>query len=445
MTIELCTVGGYNEVGRNMTAIKVDDEVVICDMGFYLQKIVDFEEEGGHRQDLSADELIQIDAIPDDRVLSSWRNNVKAIIPSHCHLDHIGAIPYLAGKYNAPVIGTPYTIEVLNTMIRDDRLKMPNPTKKVNPNGFFKVGKNIEIELINMTHSTLQTAMVVIHTKYGSIIYANDFKFDNHPVLGKRPNYERLKELGKENVIALIVDSLYSAAERKTPSEKVAREMLKDVMLGTDNEGHSIIATTFASNLARLRSIIDFGKKLNRKVLFLGRSLMKYTLAAEAVDLVNFSKEVEIVGYRRQIEKKLEDIKKHKEKYLIVCTGSQGEPESVLARMVNGQLPFNFREEDHVIFSCKTIPVEPNFENRKVIEKKLKERKARIFTNIHTSGHCSREDLRDLINMVQPRNIIPAHGTKEMLDAMAELASEMGYKVGKDVRLMKNGQKIGIM
>ena len=116
-----------------------------------------------------------------------------------------------------------------------------------------------------MTHSTLQTVMIAVHVKEGTIIYANDFKFDNYPIVGKKPNYERLRALGKENVIALIVDSLYSNAERKTPSEKVARELLKDVMLGTENQDSLIIVTTFASHLARIRSIIDFGKLLNRK------------------------------------------------------------------------------------------------------------------------------------------------------------------------------------
>lgn len=441
--IEICAIGGYSEVGKNMTAVRYGDEVVICDMGFYLPKLITFEEEGGNRDELTRDQLIEIDAIPDDGVIKKWRDNVKAIVVTHCHLDHLGAVPYMAGEFKCPVIATPYTIEVLKRILHDEGLQVPNPLKVLNPNASMKVSKNITIEFLNMTHSTPQTVMIAIHTPAGAVVYANDFKFDNHPVVGKKPNYQRLKEIGKKGVFALIVDSLYSSKHMKTPSEKVAREMLGDVMLGTDNKGKLVVVTTFASHIARLRSAVDFGKKLHRKILFIGRSLEKYTAAAEAVKITNFTKDVQIVGGGSKAGKILREVAKNRGKYLLVCTGNQGEPTSTLTKMITGEFEgFDFGHEDHVIFSCKTIPAPINQANRAVIEDKLEKKGVRIFKDIHTSGHASREDHRDLLNALKPKHVIPAHGDVTHLSPLAELAGDMGYELGKTVHILRDGQFI---
>ena len=437
--IELAAIGGYNEAGKNMTAIKYNDEVVICDMGLFLPRILDFEEEGGHREDLTDAQLIKIGAIPDDRVIEKWRDYVKVIVLGHCHLDHLGAAQYLAQRYDAPLVGTPYTMNVLKKMFFDDKVNIPNRFVPLNVNSKYKVSENIEIEFINMTHSTLQTVMTAIHTPDGTIIYANDFKFDNHPVIGLKPNYHVLEKIGEKNALALVVDSLYSNTERKTPSEKVAREMLKDVLLGTSNFGKLVIVTTFASHIARLQSVIDFGKEMDRKIIFLGRSLSKYVGAAERAGLVNFSADVEIVPYAGMINKKLAKVEKERGKYLIVCTGNQGEPKSVLSRMARGEFDFKLVEGDHVVFSCNVIPVEENISNRDKLEKLLNKARVRIFTGIHQSGHASREDLRDLVNMIKPKYIIPAHGEHEKLNSMAELAKEEGYKLNKNVLVLNDG------
>ena len=377
-------------------------------------------------------------AIPNDTVISSWQNKVKAIIISHCHLDHLGAVPYLANKYNCPIIATPYTIEVLRGTLRDDKLMLKNQLKPLNSNSSLKISDNIEVEFLHVNHSTLQTVIVVLHTKEGDIVYSNDFKFDNSPVIGQIPDYSKLKKL---NTFALITDSLYADTEGKTPSEKVAREILKEVMLGTYNEMNAIIVTTFSSHIARLKSIIEFGKKLNRKVVFMGRSLAKYTYAAEKLNLVNFSKDVEICTYANQIQRGLNKIEKQgRNNYLIICTGNQGEPKAALTKMVNGILPFRFLPEDQVIFSCRTIPVEINIANRALVEGKLKNKKVRIFKDVHTSGHCSREDLRDLINLTKPQHIIPTHGDRKKLIYLSDLAVEMGYKEDKNVHVMHNSQ-----
>ena len=440
--IEICTVGGYNEVGKNMTAVNVDGEVVIFDMGIHLESYIKYTED----EDIinvNPSELIKVGAVPDITKIEKWKDKVKAIIPTHAHLDHIGAVPYISSNYDAPILGTPFTIAVLKTILKDERITIKNKIRKLAPNSVFQISKNLKVEFINITHSTPQTVMVALHTKYGVILYANDFKFDRFPTLGEKPNFKRLKELGKKGVLCLIVDSTYSRSCKKTPSESVAKEMLKDVLLGTGNKGKAVFVTTFSSHIARLRSIVECGKKMNRKIVFLGRSLSKYCKASESVGIAKFS-DVKIVKYRNDIKRTLEKIKKiGMGKYLVVLTGHQGEPKAALSRIINGELGFNFEPDDHVVFSCITIPTPTNIENRRVLEAKLKNQHVRIFTDIHVSGHAAREDSRDLIELVRPKHIIPAHGEHKMTSAMADLALEMGYKEN-NIHVMKNGQMLVI-
>jgi ribonuclease J len=439
--IEIYAVGGYNEVGKNCTAINVDGEVLIIDLGIHLENYIRLTED----EDLvkiNADKLMEVGAVPNISVLDNVKRNVKAIVIGHAHLDHVGAVPYVANKFNAPVICSPYTAEVLKNILKDDKIRINNDIKTLNLNSFYKISENIKIEFIHITHSVPQAALIAIHTDYGIILYANDFKFDLYPVLGKKPNFKRLEELGKEGIIASVVESTYASDARKMPSESVAREMLKDVLLGTDNKDNLIIVTTFSSHIARLKSIIEFGQKLNRKIIFLGRSLAKYVKAAENIGIVDFSKDVEIVKYSRQIERMLKKVDKDREKYLLIVTGHQGEPKSVLYKIAKGEFEFDLYPKDSVVFSCRTIPTPTNIENRDALENELKQTGVRIFKDIHQSGHAAREDLRDFINLVKPKNIIPAHGTKEMRDALAELCTEMRYKTGKNIFLIKDGQKI---
>jgi ribonuclease J len=440
--VEICTVGGYNEVGKNMTAVNVDGEVVIFDMGIHLESYIKYTED----EDIinvDPSELIKVGAVPDITKIEKWKDKVKAIIPTHAHLDHIGAVPYISSNYDAPILGTPFTIAVLKSILKDEKITIKNKIMKLAPNSVFQISKNLKVEFINITHSTPQTVMVALHTKYGVILYANDFKFDRFPTLGEKPNFKRLKELGKKGVLCLIVDSTYSRSCKKTPSESVAKEMLKDVLLGTGNKGKAVFVTTFSSHIARLRSIVECGKKMNRKIVFLGRSLSKYCKASESVGIAKFS-DVKIVKYRNDIKRTLEKIKKiGMGKYLVVLTGHQGEPKAALSRIINGELGFNFEPDDHVVFSCITIPTPTNIENRRVLEAKLKNQHVRIFTDIHVSGHAAREDSRDLIELVKPKHIIPAHGEHKMTSAMADLASEMGYKEN-NIHVMKNGQMLVI-
>ncbi len=448
MDIRIYAIGGFSEVGKNMTAVQLGDEgedVIIFDCGLFLPPIVELE-----NQEKVWDEkkLRNIDAIPNDLVLDKLglRDKVRAIVVSHAHLDHVGAIPYMAQRYNAEIAATPFTIEVLKSLIKDTGAKITNPLKTITPNSSYIVKgkkKNYRVEFLNVTHSTLQASLIALHTDKGVILYANDFKFDNSPILGKKPNYERIKELAKEGILALIVDSLYSGDERKTPSEKIARGLLEDVLLTTGNKNSAIIVTTFSSHLARLKSIVDCANQLKRKVIFVGRSLRRYVGAADSLKLVPFMHSVNnLISYKREIDSVLKKVMKNRDEYLIVCTGHQGEPGSVLDRMARDELPFKIMPNDHVIFSSRIIPSPINLANRQQLEKKLKAKGARIFTDVHVSGHCGREDLRDLIEMTMPKHIIPAHGDLEKVAPMAELATELGYKLGKTVHLVQDGQRL---
>lgn len=437
--IEIRAVGGYNEIGKNMTAIKVNGDVVVIDMGLHLERYIEFTEDEDIIK-MESSELIKVGAVPDISTIKDWKKDVRVIVPTHAHLDHVGALPYLANNFDAPILCTPFTSEVLKTILKDEKISMKNKIKVLNSNAIYHISNNIKMEFINMTHSVPQTVMVALHTKQGTILYANDFKFDHYPTLGKKPNFKRLKEIGKDCFV-LIVDCTRAKDARKTPSEQVAKEMLKDVLIGTESEGRAIFVTTFSSHLARLKSIIEFGKRLNRKIVFLGRSLHKYTKAGETVGIINFTKDVEIAKRGRHIRRLLKDVEKNRGKYLVVVTGHQGEPKAVLSRLASGELPFKFEAGDHIVFSCTTIPTKINIENRKKLEDSLKGKGLRMFKDIHVSGHAAKEDLRDLINMTKPKHIFPAHGDTTMTNALAELAAELGYKKGKNVHIMRDGQK----
>ena len=439
--VEICTVGGYNEVGKNSTAIKIDDEVYVLDLGIHLENYVRCTRDEDII-DINPNELMKVGAVPDISAIDDWKPKVKMVMPTHAHLDHLGAIPYLANNFKAPIMCTPFTSEVLKGILTEDKIKLNGKIRSMSANSSFQASGNVKIEFIHVTHSTPHTVMIALHTKEGIIIYANDFKLDLFPTLGKKPNFKRLEELGKQKVLALICDSTYAADARKMPSEAIAKEMLKEVMLGIDSKNKHVVATTFSSHIARLNSIVEFGQRMKRKIVFMGRSMSKYVRAAEATGIAKFTNRVEVLKFSGQIKRKLKKIAKDRGKYLMVVTGHQGEPKSTLAKMMNNELKFNFFPEDHIIFSCRTIPTPTNIENRQKLEANLRRFNVRIFKDIHQSGHAAREDLRDLINLVRPQHIIPAHGNRDMTNALADLAVEMGYKRGSNVHVMGNGERI---
>jgi len=427
-------IGGFSEVGKNMLLVEVNNEEVILDMGLFLPPVVSYEE--GDPRDLTREDLIRIGAIPNDNKID--KKNVKGIIFGHAHLDHIGAAPYLAKKYDCDLFGTPYTIGVLKTLFDDKNKKLRNNLVPIDFNNKYRLCENFSFEFLHMTHSTMDTALVVLYTRDGNIAYSNDYKIDNTPVLMDKINIERMKEIYPVKV--LVLDSLYGNFDKKTPSESFARDMVKEVMENFKGSKNALFFTTFASHIPRLKSIVEYGRKLGRKIIFLGRSLHKYVEVAKELKFVEFI-DVDIYGYGNLIRKKLKDINAHRSDYLVVCTGNQGEKGSILTRIAEGDLPFDFYPGDHVVFCCRTIPTKETIENREHLEGLLEQKGVRIQKDVHVSGHGCQGDAEILINMLRPEHIILSHGEPEKVKGNKKVALKLGYKES-NIHIVRDGEEL---
>lgn len=444
--IEIRPVGGYSDFGRNMTCVRVGREAVILDMGVRLDRLLLDEE--NFFDEMHPVDLQRLGAIPDDSTLKDLGAKVVAIVIGHAHLDHVGAVPKLAPHFpDAPIYGTPYTIGFIENQTTQwekggkKRKTIPNKLVPIDTGGRLRIGKGIELELVHVTHSIVQSAFPVLHTDAGAIVYAADYKFDNEPVIGKRPDYKRLRSLANEGVAGLIVESTNAGKETKTPSEGVARDMLRDFMHGVQNEGVGMIITTFSSHVARLQSICDFADEMGRTPILLGRSMDKYTSIARDLNLVRLPKTLEIAGNQRAVQAVLKRIAKDRDQYVLIGTGHQGEPDSFLPRLANGEYPFQVEKHDEVIFSANTIPHPQNVANRYVLETKLKMRGARIIKGAHVSGHASKVDHQELLRMLEPAHIFPNHGGIDLQAEFVELASGEGYRLNESVHILRNGDK----
>ena len=442
--IGIIAVGGYNEMGRNMTAIRIDEDIIIIDMGLRLDRVQIHEDVETDK--MHSLELIEMGAIPDDTIMKEVNGNVRAIVCTHGHLDHIGAIPKLAHRYTAPIIGTPYTTTLIKHQIESERkFGVKNNIVSLNAGDSLEITKEISIEFINTQHSIIDTVFVAIHTASGSIVYACDFKLDRSPTLGEAPDFERLKKLGDEGVIALITESTNAGRNGKAPSEMIAHTMLRDVLIETEESDVGMIVTTFASHVARVNSIVQFAEEMGRIPVLMGRSMERYIATAHQMGYIELPESVEIYGNRREIDKALAKImEKGKDKYLPVVTGHQGEPGAVLGRIATGETPFKIDRGDRVIFSANIIPNPMTQANRYALETKLKMRGARIYDNVHVSGHAYREDHWELLRMLNPEHVIPAHGTIKMHSEYIQMAEDAGYVLGDTLHLLRNGEELYI-
>ncbi|HDN64836.1 MAG TPA: RNase J family beta-CASP ribonuclease [Methanosarcinales archaeon] len=440
--IGIIAVGGYNEMGRNMTALHVGKDIVIFDMGLRLDQVQiheDVEVERMHSLD-----LIKLGAIPDDTVLKGVDGTVRAIVCTHGHLDHIGAISKLAHRYRAPIIATPYTIGLIKQLIKAERkFNAENELVPMNAGETKEISSNLSIEFIRVQHSTIDCVFIALHTPRGALLYANDFKMDRTPTLGKPPDIQRLKQLGKEGVFLMITESTNAGITGKTPSERIAKDMLHDVLVGTEETESGIIVTTFSSHIARINAIVEIAKKMDRIPVLMGRSMDKYVKLAKRMGYIKFPDNLKVYGTRKTVDKAFARIASEgKEKYLPIVTGHQGEPGAVLERISMDGTDYRIETGDKVIFSANVIPTPSTRANRHALETKLRMRGARIYDGVHVSGHACREDHWELLRIINPEHVIPAHGNLVMHSSYIEMAEDTGYVLGDTVHLLRNGEEL---
>lgn len=432
--MKIYTIGGYNEVGKNMTAVEVRDEIIILDMGYAMEALIDME---NPIESAATKHLIASGIVPDDRLLYRQREKIKGIVIGHGHLDHAGAVAKLAGSYSCPIFASPYTMKIIEQQIRQDDKDLKNERVVLKQGNIHKLTSNFAIEFVKVTHSIPDTMLTVLHTPEGRFAYGLDFRVDNNPVLGDSVDLPRLRELGKEGVKILVGDSTRVDALGTGSSETAIREQIRFKFDQLYKESNAIIITTFSSHIERLKSILQVNNG-RRKVAFIGRSLKEYTKPAEALGYINL-KGIELASYLDETEELFEKISTAKNEWLIVCTGNQGEARSVLKRISEGSFPFLLEKGDDVIFSSSTIPTPVNRAERYKLENALKKTGARLHFEMHASGHGHREDLRVLIHALKPEIMIPGHGDIQKLAEHASLAQEEGYVLNENLFIVENG------
>jgi ribonuclease J len=424
--MKITAVGGYNAVGRNMTGVSVGKETVAFDDGIRLDTLQMYDKEVEMLEDKSLEDLIRMDIIPDASLL----HNVKAQLISHGHLDHVGALPF--NKPKAPIFSTPYTMEIAKKEYKGGDFSA------VNYGETFDIHHNLSAEFVEVTHSIPQSSIVVLHTPEGTVVYASDFRFDNSSQIA-RTDYKRLRELGRGGVKTLIVESTRSSVEEKTPPESIVKAKLSDVM-GFIDSG-LIVATTFSTHIERIQTILDVAERSGRTPLILGRSMIRNIELARRFGLLELPSSAKLLATSKAITSGLQEIRR-REDYFVLATGHQGEPDSVLSRIIDGTLPFRMKKDDSVLFCADVIPSPINRASRYVLESKLKGFGANIFTGLHVSGHASREDHRYLLKMLKPEHIVPCHGDIEMRADYASLAAEEGYELNRRTHLLMNGDSV---
>jgi len=442
MEIELATVGGYEEVGRQMTAVRAGDDVVIFDMGLNLSKVLihdDVQTERMHSLD-----LIDMDAIPDDRVMSDFEGDVKAIVPTHGHLDHIGAIPKLAHRYDAPIVATPFTLALVEDQIDDEgKFTVGNDLVEMEAGETMSIGEGVDMEFVNVTHSTIDAINPVLHTPEGAIVYGLDKRMDHTPVIGDPIDMERFREIGRNGVLCYVEDCTNANIKGRTPSEAVARSELQDLMSSLEDYEGGIVATTFASHIARVTSLVEFAEDIGRQPVLLGRSMEKYSGTAERIGAVEFPSDLGMYGHRKSVDRTFERIMNEgKENFLPVVTGHQGEPRAMLTRMGRGETPYELEEGDKVIFSAGVIPEPTNEGQRYQSETLLGMQGARVYDDVHVSGHLSREGHYEMLDTLRPEHVIPAHQDMAGFSGYVDLATSQGYTLGDDLHVTSNGNTI---
>lgn len=392
-------LGGAGEIGMNLTLYGHAGRWLMVDLG------VTFGDEATPGIDV---------IMPDPRFIEERRADLAGLVLTHAHEDHLGAVPYLWERLECPIWATPFTAAVLRRKLHETGIAARVPIIEVPMSGRFQTGP-FEIELVTLTHSIPEPNALVIRTAAGTILHSGDWKFDPDPLIGPSADIEALRRLGEEDVLALVCDSTNALVAGHSGSEAAVREELIRLFGRFENR---IAVACFASNVARLESIVHAALAHDRHAALVGRSMRRIVEAAQETgylaSLPPFVSEHD-AGYLPR------------EKAALLCTGSQGEPRSALARIARNDHPqVTLEPGDAVIFSSRIIP--GNEKAIGALQNDLARLGVEVVTAedepVHVSGHPAREELARMYQLVRPRIAIPVHGERRHLEAHARLAEE---------------------
>lgn len=416
-TLKLTHLGGLEEVGRNMAVLEFGNDIIVVDAGF----------------GFPGDDMPGVDyVIPDVTYLQENRDRVKGIVLTHGHMDHIGAIPYILEKIGNPTIyGTNLSIGILKEKFEEfgitDRAKtvVVNPEKDNLSLGVFKVG------FFRVNHNIPDTVGLVIETPVGKVVHTADFKFDLTPINEPVIDLGRIAEIGKDGVLALMMDSTGARNPGYAISESEIKDNLTELFSRTEGR---IFISSFSTLISRIQQIIDVTSSVNRKLTITGRSMLS---TVEVAGKLGYLKVPSDLIVSPQTGSKMPD-----DKIVVLSTGTQGEDASALTRMSRGEHKFfKIRKGDTVILSSSIIP--GNEANVVEVYDNLLKAGARVVDykqmDIHTSGHAHQEELKTMIRLLSPKYFIPVHGNRYLRQANADLAKAMGYEDDK-LFVVDNGE-----
>ena len=412
--VKLIPLGGLGEIGKNITAIEYEDEIIVIDCGLSFPD----------------NEMYGIDlVIPDISYLLENREKVKGIFITHGHEDHIGALPYILKEINVPVYASKFTLSLIESKLIEFNMVSSCSLNEITLKEPIKT-EHFACEFIRTCHSIADSCSLAITTPQGVIFHTGDFKIDYTPVDGEVIDLQRISEIGKRRVLLLMADSTNATREGFTISETIIGQNL--TRLFRNAKGRVIVAT-FSSNVHRVQQVINSSITYGRKVAFSGRSMEKISQIAMDLGYLKVPKNTII---------KLDDIHKYPDnKVTIITKGSQGEPMSALSRIASGSHKnIGLKEGDYIIISASPIPG-----NTKLITKLIDiliSKGAEVIYDameeVHVSGHACREELKLIHSLIKPKYFVPVHGEYRHLKEHAELAKSLGMDE-KNIFLLDNG------
>jgi ribonuclease J len=412
-------LGGLGEFGMNMLALRYGDEMILIDAGMMFPEA----------------ELLGVDiVIPDISYLKQNRDALKAIILTHGHEDHIGAVPYILPELNVPIYGTEYTLALVERRLAEHGLTDEAKLHKVLPGRKLDLGA-FEIEFIYVTHSTIDCVALAIRTPLGVVIHTGDFKIDPTPADLLPFDLHTFAKYGQEGVLALFSDSTNVERPGYTPSERAVVPRLEELIRAAPRK---VLVSCFASSIHRIQQVIDLAAATGRKVGFVGRSM---------VDNVELSHSLGRLNIPDGIVVRPQDLKSFDPRRLIIlASGSQAEPMSSLSRIaVDNHRLVSLEADDTVILSSRIIPGNDRAISRMIDH--MFRRRALVYYEdgsrapIHVSGHASQEEMKLILNLVRPRYFIPIHGEYRMLFRHAALAHQVGAVTG-EVFVLEDGHAL---